>query len=107
MLVYFSIYLNTFSMFIKLIILISVKQIEEEMTPEEKKKLYKAIDYQENAAPAVYPEEYVDNSLAFLLRTLEIELVDDDDGNHNRVLITYLKGVKVNLVTRVAASAFR
>lgn len=78
------------------------------MTPDEKKKLYKAIDYQENAAPAVYPEEYVDNSLAFLLRTLEIELLDDDDyGKQNRVLITYLKGVKVNLLTRVAASAFR
>lgn len=77
------------------------------MTPAEKGKLYKAIDYQENAAPAIYPEEYVDNSVAFLLRSLEIELLDDHGDEFNRVLFTYLKGVKVKLLTRVAASALR
>lgn len=82
-----------------------VKQIEEEMTPEEKKKLYKAIDYQENAAPAEYPEDYVDNSMAFLLRSLELELLDDHGKDYRRVLITHLRGVKVKLSTRVAASA--
>lgn len=84
-----------------------MKQIEEEMTPEEKKKLYRAIDYQENAAPATYPEEYVDNSLAFLLRSLEIELLDDQHDKFTRVMFTHLKGVKVKLATRVAASALR
>lgn len=94
------------TIFNKLTILITlVKQIEEEMTPEEKKKLYKAIDYQENAAPAVYPEDYVDNSMAFLLRSLEIELLDDNNKKFQRVLFTHLRGVKVKLSTRVAASA--
>jgi len=47
---------------------VSVKQFENEMTPEEKARLYKAIDYQENAPATVYPEEFVDKSLSFLLR---------------------------------------
>lgn len=38
------------------------------MTSEEKSRLYKAIDYQENAPAAVFPEEFVDTSLSFLLR---------------------------------------
>lgn len=38
------------------------------MTAEEKARLYKAIDYQENAPAAVFPEEFVDTSLKFLLR---------------------------------------
>lgn len=45
-----------------------MKQFENEMTPEEKARLYKAIDYQENAPATVYPEEFVDKSLSFLLR---------------------------------------
>lgn len=77
------------------------------MTPDEKRKLYKAIDYQENTTPTVYPEDYVDNSLAFLLRSLEVELLDDNEKTFNRVLLTHLKGVKVKLSTRVAAAALR
>lgn len=84
-----------------------MKQIEEEMTPDEKKKLYKAIDYQENAGPAIFPEDYVDNSMAFLLRSLEVELLEDHDNKVDRVLFTHLKGVKVKLATRIAASALR
>lgn len=83
-----------------------LKQFEKEMTPEEKARLYKAIGYQENAEIAVYPEDFVDKSLSFLLRTLEIEL-RDDDNDVKTILLSSLKGVKVKLETRVSASALK
>ncbi|XP_066252738.1 intermembrane lipid transfer protein Vps13 isoform X1 [Euwallacea similis] len=83
-----------------------LKQFEKEMTPEEKARLYKAIDYQENAPATVFPEEFVDKSLSFLLRSLEIELRDDDYPVKSVVLST-LTGVKVKLDTRAAASALK
>lgn len=83
-----------------------MKQFEEAMTPEEKARLYKAIDYQENAAPAQFPEAYIDNTCIFVLRTLEVEL-RDDDNDVTRVLFTELKGVKCRVDTRAAASALQ
>ncbi|ERL94107.1 hypothetical protein D910_11389 [Dendroctonus ponderosae] len=83
-----------------------VKQFEKEMTPEEKARLYKAIDYQENAPTTVFPEEFVDKSLSFLLRSLEVELRDDENAVKS-VVFTTLKNVKVKLETRVAASAIK
>lgn len=49
-----------------------VKQFEEAMTPEEKQKLFRAIDYQENAAPAEYPVEFVAVDLNFVLHSLVV-----------------------------------
>ncbi|KAH1006005.1 hypothetical protein HUJ04_006891 [Dendroctonus ponderosae] len=83
-----------------------LKQFEKEMTPEEKARLYKAIDYQENAPTTVFPEEFVDKSLSFLLRSLEVELRDDENAVKS-VVFTTLKNVKVKLETRVAASAIK
>jgi vacuolar protein sorting-associated protein 13A/C len=38
-----------------------IAQFEQAMTPEEKAKLYDAIDYQENIPPTDYPKTYVEN----------------------------------------------
>ncbi|KAF7282566.1 hypothetical protein GWI33_002356 [Rhynchophorus ferrugineus] len=83
-----------------------LKQFENEMTPDEKAKLYKAIGYQENAEVATFPEEFVDKSLSFLLRSLEIEL-RDDNNDVKTVLLSKLQGVKVKLETRAAAGALK
>ncbi|RZC35600.1 vacuolar protein sorting-associated protein 13A-like, partial [Asbolus verrucosus] len=83
-----------------------MKQFENAMSKEEKARLYKAIDYQENALPTQFPEEYVDNSCTFLLRTLEVELCDDSD-NVQRVVFTELKGVRCRIDTRAAANAVK
>lgn len=76
------------------------------MTNDEKSRLYKAIDYQENSAPVEFPEEYIDNSCTFILRLLEIQ-VRDDSIEIPRVVSTELKGVKCRLDTRAAASAVK
>lgn len=76
------------------------------MTPEEKSRLYKAIDYQENAAPAEYPKEFVDTTCTFILRKLEICLKDDDLAAPT-VLSSELNGVKCKVDMRAAASAIK
>lgn len=83
-----------------------MKQFEAAMTPDEKSKLYQAIDYQENAAPTVYPQAFVDTSCKFVLRMLEIE-VRDDSWKVPRVMSTQLEGVKCKLETRAASSGIK
>lgn len=85
---------------------LSVKQFESEMTPAEKEKMYKAIGYQENAAPAIFPKTFVAYSIAFLLRTLEIEL-RDDDSDVKTVLLTNLSGVGIKLEHRPGGQAIK
>ncbi|EYC10703.1 hypothetical protein Y032_0054g2508 [Ancylostoma ceylanicum] len=43
------------------------EQFNEAMTPEEKAKLFEAIDYQENIPPTNYPKEFVENKFDFRL----------------------------------------
>ncbi|VDP14307.1 unnamed protein product [Heligmosomoides polygyrus] len=47
-------------------------QFHEAMTPEEKEKLFEAIDYQENIPPTNYPKEFVENKIDFRLREVAI-----------------------------------
>lgn len=82
-----------------------MKKFEEAMTPAEKSKLYRAIDYQENSAPADYPLDYEAVCCAFLLHGLQIEV--RDDSAKTRVLHTELKGVNCRLLQKPAASALR
>ncbi|VDM52909.1 unnamed protein product [Angiostrongylus costaricensis] len=51
-------------------------QFNEAMTPEEKEKLFEAIDYQENIPPTNYPKEFVENRVDFCLGEVAI-IVDD------------------------------
>ncbi|VDK47572.1 unnamed protein product, partial [Cylicostephanus goldi] len=49
-------------------------QFNEAMTPEEKAKLFEAIDYQENIPPTNYPKEFVENKFDFRLGQVCIPL---------------------------------
>lgn len=50
------------------------------MTPEEKAKLYDAIDYDENAIPVDFPKEYVAHKLNFCMQRLTASVFYDDFG---------------------------
>uniref|UniRef100_A0A913HS02 Vacuolar protein sorting-associated protein 13A n=1 Tax=Strongyloides stercoralis TaxID=6248 RepID=A0A913HS02_STRER len=52
------------------------KQFEQAMTPEEKAKLFEAIDYQENTPPTNYPKHYVENIIKFNLKQLKVMVED-------------------------------
>ncbi|CAH8840542.1 unnamed protein product [Trichobilharzia szidati] len=60
-----------------------MKRLQTEMTPEEKSRLYAAIDYSESAASGVsgsamnFPASYVSSSIAVTLRQLSLVLLDD------------------------------
>lgn len=82
------------------------KKFEDAMTPEEKAKLYRAIDYQENAAPPQYPPEFVELSAHFSLGSLQVE-VRDDAYTMPRVMLADLAGVSVNVKRRPATQALR
>jgi vacuolar protein sorting-associated protein 13A/C len=52
------------------------KKLEEALTPEEKQKLYQAIDYTEGALPLDFPEEYLEYKLNFNLQKLKCVIRD-------------------------------
>ncbi|XP_058806498.1 intermembrane lipid transfer protein Vps13 isoform X2 [Phymastichus coffea] len=81
-----------------------MRKFEEEMTPAEKEKLYRAIDYQENSAPAHYPETYEEIDTMFFLHGLQILLLDTDKSN-SQVLDLQLNGVKAGFKSRPSANA--
>ncbi|KAK0157380.1 hypothetical protein PV328_011128 [Microctonus aethiopoides] len=81
-----------------------MRKFEEEMTLGEKEKLYRAIDYQENSAPAHYPETYTMINMSFHLHGLQI-IVSDMEKNCPEVLDLQLNGVKAQFKSRPAASA--
>jgi len=88
------------------IYLFSAKKFEDAMTPEEKAKLYRAIDYQENSKPTQYPKTFVEISLSFVLKCLAVE-VWDDALNIPQVLCIELKGVSSHIEQRPSAEAIR
>uniref|UniRef100_F1KPF0 Vacuolar protein sorting-associated protein 13A n=1 Tax=Ascaris suum TaxID=6253 RepID=F1KPF0_ASCSU len=49
-----------------------VSQFEQAMTPEEKAKLFEAIDYQENTPPTDYPKHFVENVITVELKSLMV-----------------------------------
>ena len=73
------------------------------MTPAEKEKLYRAIDYQENSAPTHFPETYEMIDTNFFLHGLEILLMDTDKENP-QVLALQLDGVKAGFKSRPASN---
>ncbi|XP_011630655.2 LOW QUALITY PROTEIN: vacuolar protein sorting-associated protein 13 [Pogonomyrmex barbatus] len=81
-----------------------MRRFEEAMTPQEKEKLYRAIDYQENSAPAHYPETYEMIDTCFLLHGLQISLLDTDK-QHPCVLDLQLHGVQAGFKSRPSANA--
>ena len=85
---------------------ISAKKFEEAMTPEEKAKLYRAIDYQENAAPQMYPKFFIEHIVTFRIHCLSAE-VRDDSLLVPRVLSGELKGVAFRFEHRPSANAVK
>ena len=81
-----------------------MRKFEEAMTPQEKEKLYRAIDYQENSAPEHYPETYEEMSLGFYLHGLEILLLDTD-MEYPQVLAIEFTGVHAGFKSRPSANA--
>ena len=85
------------------------------MTPEEKAKLYRAIDYQENSKPTQYPKTFVEISLKFVLKCLAVEVWDDSinipeiipKNIPQQVLCVELKGVSSGIQQRPSAGAIR
>lgn len=81
-----------------------MRRFEEAMTPQEKEKLYRAIDYQENSAPAHYPETYEMMDTQFFLHGLQISLLDTDK-EHSCILDLQLHGVQAGFKSRPSANA--
>lgn len=79
-----------------------MKQFEKAMTPDEKEKLFRAIDYQENTAPLHLPVEYVAVVGHFRLDRLQVAVNDDVE-----VLKACVDNVEVDLNQRPSANALR
>ncbi|KAK2581118.1 hypothetical protein KPH14_007937 [Odynerus spinipes] len=81
-----------------------IRKFEEAMTPQEKEKLFRAIDYQENSAPAHYPETYVMIDTRFFLHGLQILLLDTDK-EYPSIMDLQLNGVEAGFKSRPSANA--
>nr|XP_026496694.1 vacuolar protein sorting-associated protein 13 isoform X1 [Vanessa tameamea] len=79
-----------------------MKQFEKAMTADEKEKLFRAIDYQENTAPLHLPVEYVAVEGHFRLDRLQLSVNDSAE-----VLRACLETVAVDLQQRPSANALR
>ncbi|CAG9795097.1 unnamed protein product [Diatraea saccharalis] len=79
-----------------------MKQFEKAMTPEEKEKLFRAIDYQENSAPLHLPTEYVAIESHFRLDRLQVAVNDEAE-----VLKACVDNVIVDMKQRPSANALR
>lgn len=80
-----------------------MKQFEKAMTPDEKSKLFQAIDYQENSAPTHLPIEFVATECHFSLGCLVLCVTDD----HVNVLTSKLNHVQASLEQRPSANALK
>lgn len=78
-------------------------KFKHELTAEERLKLYQAIEYEENAVPAHYPEDFVERQVIFHLGKLILNIQD----HKSRVLLAKLSGVYTCLEQRPSAGAFR
>nr|XP_034830207.1 vacuolar protein sorting-associated protein 13 isoform X3 [Maniola hyperantus] len=79
-----------------------IKQFEKAMTPDEKEKLFRAIDYQENTAPLHLPTEYVAVEGYFRLDKLQVSVNDVVE-----VLRASVENVEVDMKQRPSANALR
>ncbi|KAL3106032.1 hypothetical protein niasHT_022213 [Heterodera trifolii] len=75
------------------------EKLEKELTPQEKERLFDAIDYQENMPPTDYPKHFVENLFKLNLKTLMLKLDD--------VMELRFSQLSAKLEQRSAASAMR
>ncbi|OQV22887.1 Vacuolar protein sorting-associated protein 13A [Hypsibius exemplaris] len=83
------------------------KKLADIMTPEEKKKLYEAIDYKEGGPIAMYPTTFVENRFDFKLNTLALSVVDDAEDERSSVLVIALNDVQSQLEQRPSAGGLK
>lgn len=95
---------NIINFFILINVFILVRKFEEAMTPQEKEKLYRAIDYQENGVPVHYPETYEMIDTRFLLYELQI-IILDTDKNYPCIMDLQLHSVEACFKSRPSANA--
>ncbi|VEN38118.1 unnamed protein product [Callosobruchus maculatus] len=77
-----------------------VAEFEKAMTQEEKEKLYRAVGVSEDGKQVeIFPETYVSISCAFVLKSLELEL-KDEEIEVKRVLFTTLNSVRCKVEMR-------
>lgn len=81
-----------------------MRKFEEAMTPQEKEKLFRAIDYQENSAPAHYPETYEEMDLRFYLHGLQVVFLDTDK-EYPDILNLEFSGVQAGFKSRPSGNA--
>ncbi|KAI6181597.1 Vacuolar protein sorting-associated protein 13C [Aphelenchoides besseyi] len=62
-----------------------VAKFEQAMTPEEKEKLFDAIDYQENTPPTDYPKHYVENRLHANLQKVSVKVEESLELQFNLI----------------------
>jgi len=85
------------------------KKFQAAMTTEEKEKLFKAIGYQENAAPTELPETYVAMQMQFELNCLEVSIksnVESPNAMEN-VMLLQLNHVKCAVSQRPSAQSIK
>ncbi|XP_026322169.1 vacuolar protein sorting-associated protein 13 [Hyposmocoma kahamanoa] len=81
-----------------------IKQFEKAMTPEEKAKLFRAIDYQENSAPLFLPTEYIAVETHFKLDRLVLSITESP---YCEVLQASVDIVELSMKQRPSANAIR
>lgn len=72
------------------------------MTPEEKEKLFRAIDYHENSAPLHLPVEYIALESHFKLDRLQVTVKDK-----TQVLRASIDNVTADMSQRPSANAIK
>ncbi|XP_063230011.1 intermembrane lipid transfer protein Vps13 isoform X2 [Bacillus rossius redtenbacheri] len=82
------------------------KQFEEAMTPEEKSKLFRAIDYHEGVVPTSYPDTFIAVLVTFDLKALAVT-VRDDSYTDPKILLAEVKGMWLEAQQRPSASAVK
>lgn len=83
------------------------KKFQAAMTTEEKDKLFKAIGYQENAAPIELPETFVSMRMHFELKCLEVSIRSDIDNSIENVMLLQLNQVKCSVSQRPSAQSIK
>lgn len=75
------------------------------LTPEEKEKLYEAIEYAD--ASAEVPEHYIAHKVNFTLANCTLSLIGSTKGGQQEVLVATLTQFLTSLETRPGARAFK
>ncbi|CDS40179.1 Vacuolar protein sorting associated protein 13A [Echinococcus multilocularis] len=81
-----------------------IQRVQQEMTPEEKEKLYAALNYSEGMSRCTYPPEYVSTAVKFSLGGLAIMLANNDLKNPG-ILKVQLNTVTSDFKQRVGDNA--